>query len=728
MIPEWLTANEIAQHKLPGMPATQPGILNRAKTESWKSRARSASGGGTEYHISALPPAAQVAVIENLLSKEKMSSIKFGAVYEAKPISPPSAYSEDDKRNAKLIIVKIFDKFRATSCLSIMQAEPLYLSFYEREKHLPSSDYFPAWIFEIYPAFSVQSLRLWRKLRSSEDALKALSGKYGNRKGSGTIETAEHGEMRKYLIALITKQPHLTGGHLRDLCRARWGETVGVENAKGYVEQKELPSVRTFERFMTSWKAENAEMHLRLTNPDGHKNRYMMSLGKADASIVRLNQLWEIDASPADVLCKDGRYSIYGIIDVYSRRVMYMTTKTPRTEAALLLIRRAVMEWGVPETIRTDNGSDFTSKRFINALIGLGVEQDICPPFSGDKKAFVERHFRTLQHDLMPLLPGYIGHSVKDRKEIESRKAFAKRLGEDADKAFAVELSHHDLQEMIDTWAKQRFQHSPHGGLNGDTPFKKAASWTSPIRRIENERALDLLLAPIAGSGGIRRIGKKGLSIDSGQFWSDNLIPHIGKEVLVKCDPENMGVVYCFDDKGKFITEARCFERDGVNPVAAAAAVKVQQKAFERLHIDPLKKEMRKITPAKMASDVLGLAVRDNSHLVALPKNTETYESNGLREAAKAATPPLERASDELRTAHEAFEEKFNLRKAAAHAAVESDEDRWWKRAVDIEKRILNKLQVSDSEYKWLATARKQHWYIARASFELLKSQQSTTV
>lgn len=52
---DWMTASEIAELRLPNMPASERGVLKRAKTENWRGRRRRAQGGGTEYSIGNLP-------------------------------------------------------------------------------------------------------------------------------------------------------------------------------------------------------------------------------------------------------------------------------------------------------------------------------------------------------------------------------------------------------------------------------------------------------------------------------------------------------------------------------------------------------------------------------------------------------------------------------------------------------------------------------------------------
>lgn len=719
MISEWFTANELAVMNLPAIPNTQKGIWKRSQKSGWLSRPRSASGGGLEYHISSLPNSAQLALIEKLIERPELlvdSSREMRTETVAGVV-----YTDDDCRNAKLIIVRMFEKFMNTTTLSVTRAEKPYIDFYAAQRREQTSLYYPDWVFEIYPEFSVTSLRRWRAKREQRDALNALSNHYGNRKGTGFVETAEDGKLKTFIIAHITKNDHLKAGHIRDLCRAKFGMMVKIKDKNGVVSEKPLPNVRTFERFIKDWKESNKELHLRLTNPDAHKNRYMLSLGKADAGIERLNQVWEIDASPADVLCHDGRYAIYGIIDVYSRRVMYMTTKTPRTEAALLLIRKAIIEWGVPEMIKTDNGSDFKSKQFMSALIALGIEQYVCPPYSGDKKPFIERSFGTLQRDLMVMLPGFIGHNVADRKKIESRRSFAKRLGEDDANTFAIELSHTDLQARIDNWIAHTYNQDKHGGLNGQSPAEKVALWTAPIKRIENARALDMLLAPIAGGGGYRVVTKKGIRLDNGTFFSNAIIPYMGKKVFIRCNPEDMGTIFCFNEGGQFIGEATCFGREGVSMVEATASAKKAQREYEREHIEPLRKEMKKITPHSVADKILTQAALDAGHIVNLPKAGEAYSTPALEEAAYATRdisyrPVPTRPEIDL----DAFEKEFHEINSATQPETMSDEDRWWERAKSLFAMKNDGKQLTPTDLQWLEWAVTQGWFTARRDHELM--------
>ena len=62
-----------------------------------------------------------------------------------------------------------------------------------------------------------------------------------------------------------------------------------------------------------------------------------------------------------------------------------------------LLIRKGILAWGVPETIKSDNGSDFKAKSIVRLLDALGIEHDLSSPYSPEQKGTVERVIGTFQ-------------------------------------------------------------------------------------------------------------------------------------------------------------------------------------------------------------------------------------------------------------------------------------------------------------------------------------------
>ena len=640
---EWYTNAELAELDLPGFPNTQRGVdkwfgqRNLDARFPAKVRPHQGRGGGVERHITLLPrPIQSLLKIKHIKTAEAPAdALLLAEVFKgASDIpAPPSTEKGELRRDAILLVLNFWDIFRSRFSGPREAARHYFAAMYKNGK----IEGIPEWARAALRStnghlkgVSVNTLRAWEKKRG-EHQFTELAGRYGNRQGSGVLERANGGKVAEFIAALIVNQPHLTTDHIRDLVRDKFADVLEVGGKTAPV-----PPIRTIQRFVSKWKAEHQESLLKLTDPDAWKNKKRFSGTNMNRWVGRPNQLWEIDASPADVLLKDGRYAIYAVIDIYTRRMMVLVTKTPRTSAVLALLRRAILAWGVPEILRTDNGSDFISYEFKRALSSLAIHQDITDPFSPEQKGTVERAIGTLQRGLMPLLPGFIGHNVADRKKIEARKSFAQRLGVSDEKAFCVELTHEELQTSADNWLAAKYEHKAHGGLSGKTPFEMIAAWKGPLRTIENERALDIMLAPIAGKDGMRTVTKFGVALDKTHFIHPALAA--GDRVFCRHDPEDMGRIYVYSENGReFICVAECPERIGVDPGAAVRAVREAQSQRLREEAEPLLRNIRAMKPRDAIDGVLRVADRDSASLTAFPKRTEAHSTPEMEAAVNAA-------------------------------------------------------------------------------------------
>lgn len=703
MIREWFTARELAEFALNGLPSTERAFQIRASKDIWKTKPRQSIGGGFEYHISNLPEAAQIELIQKLVGEKTISAMaETCRTFEClTPEFTTPASTADDLKNAKIIIVGLFDQFCATSALAITKAEDPFLTYYRNQRAAKNYAFVPEWVFNAIPDFSIPSLRRWRK-SCERAALRELSGKYGNRKGSSILNRAEDGKVAHFIAATLVSQPQLRAGHIRDLVRANFGAMLRVKDAKtGEMSEVHLPKIRSFERHITEWKEAHSQIHMKITNPDRYKNHHQMAIGSQSQAATGLNHVWEIDASPVDALCIDGRYTLYAIVDVWSRRAMFMISKTPKTEASLQMIRRAIMAWGVPQIIKTDNGPDFKSNRFMKALIGIEVTQKLCKPYTPEGKPHVERVIKTIQHQLMPILPGYVGHDVGERSQIEARKTFAQNLEVDDKEAFMVSMTHDSLAGMVSQWAEDKYNMAPHASLNGMSPFAKAASWAGVIKKVNSERALDLLLAEIAGKDGFRVIGKKGLRVDGRLYYGAGLELHSRERVLVRHDPDDTSKIYVFHEDGQFLCEAIDYEAlPSEERSELAAQAKASQKAAIKEPIMELRRAAKEydLTPENISKTILDQATADRSNLVELPRPSVVHETPALIAAAEAmecATP-------------------INNFVAPIRPTVSSmsDDDRWWERRRKIVLAQLSQEEVSQADQKWLA------WYESSSNFK----------
>jgi len=694
----WLTTSELASMALPGFPVSRQGWDDLVARERWADRPemcrkRKKRGGGVEYHVDLLPPAIRAALVVKLTGRVAVSEQDRLLADAGKPVSVQAAAL--DQRDARLALLDAADRAAKVGGMTRGAADVIFCAQYTSGK-IEVQDWIRAAVKKLAP----RSLRRWRDMRTSGEIGRLSVDRGAARRGTGALDDPK---IRSWLLGFIAHQPHASAPRALDYLKAQFPE-MSV-------------SVDTVERALKALKeAENVPL-ARITNPDKWKSKYEPS-GSNSNAVTRLNELWLIDASPADVLLTTGRHSIYACIDRYSRRTTIYVTKTPRAEAVCLLLRRAILAWGVPEKIKTDNGSDFKAKRVAGLLHFLKIDPEVSAPFDPKAKAHVERVIGTFQHDCASDLPGFIGHNVSDRKVIEERRAFAQRLGETDDNIFCVELDAKGLQAVCDHWAGVRYEHRPHGGkdMERKSPFQKANEYRGIIRKIEDIHALDLLLAPIAGGDGTRIVTKSGVRIDNSWYMVPAILP--GEKVFVRLDPADAGRIFCFSEDGlTFRGEGVCPELAGVDPMALLAQTKKAQAELLAERTAPIRRELRELKKAKpqLAARIAREEAERAGKLVALPRPVETYSTSALEAAAAALAG---KAGDPAAPAPAASIERISLMPQPVLAVLPETAHQRYARAKTMEEQEKAGIALSIEDARWLAGYRAGAEYRARAIIE----------
>tara|TARA_R110002020_G_scaffold15555_37_gene55464 strand:- start:1568 stop:3739 length:2172 start_codon:yes stop_codon:yes gene_type:complete len=694
----WLTPQEIADlaaaGSLPGLPKTKQNVNATIRREGWdrhhaQVRTRRDRGGTiTEYHIDLLPLAARLAYAGSALSVNPADLV---------PVSPErdDPLSHGRKAlDARQALLNVADRYARSTDLGTAAADHLFADLYNSGA-VEVSD----WIREEAETVSARTLARWRSdLKAGGPSVDPR----GSRKGTGVLDRANGGQVRTLILAAIAKNPLLTAKHLRAFIRAQVGDTVTVESRSG-ARTVALPPLRTFQATISAWKETYKADLLLLTDPDRYKST-MRPSASGTTRAARLNECWEIDASPADMMTTAGRHSVYVAIDIYSRRMAVLVSDTPKAAAVGLLLRKCLVEWGVPERIKSDNGSDFVAHSTRRLIDTLGIEHEACDPYQPQQKGTVERAIGTFQRDLVRTLPGFIGHSVADRKVIENRKAFSKRLGLDDKHLFDVDLTPAELQDYADRWTREIYAHAPHEGLKRRTPFEVAAAYTGPVRRIQNEAALALLLAPIAGSDGYRTVTKKGIRVGGEHYWTSAAMP--GTRVFCRHDPADLGRLIVFSEDGEtWLGEAIAPELAGVDPAEMHARLMAERKAYHEGRLKDVRRETLAITPRTIVeSQFQG---RGTADLIAFPQASEPHTTPAIEAAAAAGRTeapvdpkvkerreqlkredstgparvlrlPTGRGGDTMREKRERFAKAKALEAQVEAGAPVPDEDRKW--------------------------------------------------
>lgn len=652
MIKTHYSCAELASLSLPRLPKTHQGWKDLVAREAWsfvEVRSRGRGGVLREYQ-----PSSEVARLIDRAERQ----IERAAQLKSRSLPAVAAFIQNEaaaavtrQASGEQALSDLVDKLapgqraRFDARWNIVQGWEVWFAQVQPMRKIASFKVFSdayntdtldlpqitAAVREAFPTVSPRSIERF----ISEYTKRGLAGLIDAKDGKGrrdvnvfTTQPALHSAT----LAILTAKPRIKTTDLAELLRS-----AAIDPATGEV-LFEAPSYWACDRFVRSWKAKHPELFLALTNPDEWKNRAMAAVGNASEDVVRLNQRWEMDATPADWMLLDPetgehrRFTCSVVIDVYSRRMLVVLSRTPKAQTHMFCLRLALLAWGVPEEIVTDNGKDYQAREFVQALVGLGVKHRTTAPFSPWQKPHVERGIGVMLHSILELLPNFIGHSVAERSAIEARRAFSERLFK-KDTVVELDTTPQELQASINDWLAGTYEQRPHGETN-EAPFARAASWTGTVRRIQNERALDILLLPASG-GGVRTLQKKGIALEGGWYAAPALFAHVevGTEVTLR-ETDDFGEVVVYQE-GQFVCVAICPERKGVSRKELAAHCRNAQVK----RVKEAKRAMRgasKIDPDVELNRMLQDKAAAAGKLAVLPVRTEAHTSHGLEQAAIA--------------------------------------------------------------------------------------------
>lgn len=165
--------------------------------------------------------------------------------------------------------------------------------------------------------------------------------------------------------------------------------------------------------------------------------------GRSDYQLMGPGSKYQVDATVGDIYLVSqfdrrdiiGRPVMYFVMDSYSRMVtgMYIGLEGPSWAGAMMAIENAAsdkvaycasygvtiteQEWPcrhIPTAILGDRGE--MESRYANNLVQmLGIRIENAPPYRADLKGIIEQHFRTINTDAMPFLPGKVLPDMSER-------------------------------------------------------------------------------------------------------------------------------------------------------------------------------------------------------------------------------------------------------------------------------------------------------------------------
>lgn len=626
---------------------TRRAINERARREEWDFEEAAVRGGRSKvFGLESLPADVVRAVQRHQMMKTRAESsthvMRVLADIEAQDTERTSIKQAKGEDNLKRLMVPLAASVQARfdGRFAVVKGwERWFPTVQPMSRNVSFSVYADAFnasavdlhtsILEQFQPISSRSIQRWVLAYEKEGMASLIDHKDGKALKDINVFT-KNPALEKTAIALLIDRPHITVADLVTML-----EQASRDEETGDV-LFEAPSYSATVRFTKAWKAKNTELFTAATNPDEWKNKYMVAFGDASEDVTFLNARWEMDATPADwmLIDDDGglrRYSASVVIDVYSRRSLVVLSPTPRTETHKLALRLALLRWGVPSQIVTDNGKDYVSRDFLATLKALEIDHLATAPFSPWEKPHVERMNQTMLHSILEVYSSFIGHNVAERNAIEARATFAERLFSKDTKLVEMAMPAALLQARINLWLEGVYEQDRHDGI-GMSPFAKAAEYRGAVRRIQDERALDVLLAQPAGKGSYV-ITKKGLRIQGAQFLALELSLLVGKTVDVRLT-EDYGQIVVYHE-GQFVCVARCPERSGVSRKEIAN----HARQLQRQNIQQQRKEVKKtkVDPDALVSSYLRSKAEAAGKLTALPAPSTQHHPAALVASSFAA-------------------------------------------------------------------------------------------
>lgn len=623
---------------------SRQAILKRAKREGWHSRIRKGQGGGHEWLLTSMPEVTRVAVAAKVCASAALpaEAITSPSAGTAAPDTAPAAERQRAPRGAgaaaSLAALTGAAKRRADARIEATLAARTFaagsglpytvaLDAFARQYNAGEITLSDATRAEL-PSLCMSSLRRWDASARTNGAA-ALAGNYGaHMRGRGCIDSQDI--VVNSILGKIGTYPH-------------GGVRVIYEDLQALAHDGldiKVPSYRSLQMWVKKWKEENPQTYRFITAPDRWRSEHQSATGTAYEQVVRYNQRWEYDGTPADLMLSDGkRHTIVGVINVYSREVKLEVTPTSTGRVVANLTRRCLYDWGVPEEAVTDNGKEFVGAYLQGVFLDLNITPIILPPFRPDLKPAIERVFRSFSHHLLPYCKCYVGHNTAIRKEIEEQKEFARRLmNRTSPEQLYMAISPEELQELCDDWTDKIYRHRPHSGLKGRTPWQVRQEWSGEVRRIKpnEERGLDVLLMDACWCAAT----KKGVALGKLRYDHQLMAEYEGERVFVRIDPTDKTHAWFFDEDGKFLCCA--VEVTGM-AAEERTALAIAKKKAQRAHVMAGKRRLEKLgteTDAEGAVDRIRRMYCDKARAIEAMSTAQAeivpHESDALTTAAQA--------------------------------------------------------------------------------------------
>lgn len=568
MLDIWLSAADIADARLPGLPKNKRKVNELAKRLGWAfkiapdgtemARARSGRGGGVEYHVDLLPPAARAKIVER---RAPASSTVPADNDSRSSIWQWFDQQKDTTKTEAAMRLAVIQAVEACVCAGQTRSSAVVIAaaHYGRSGATVWN-----WIAQIEGV-------------SPHDWLPHLAPR---RIGGGKACDVE-ASVWNILISdyLRAEQPTWESCYYR---AKRLAESQGIT----------LPSSRTLRRKMETEvnelvrikRREGREAHARTMPPQ-------IRTVSAESALSKVN----IDGHKWDVFVnwpgrdKPIRPIMVAIQDIYSRKILsWRLDESENTAVTRMVFADLFRDYGIPKVCILDNGRAFASKamtggaktryRFkikpddpIGLLPMLGVTPQFATPYHGQAKP-IERAFRDLS-DAVAKHPAFAGAYTGRHSQAQPENYQSNAIDLDVFTGILrAEIAAHNAKEGRRTEMAK--------GRSFDAVFAESYA-VNPIRKATAEQ---LRMALLTAADNVRTHRHDGsIGVAGNRYWTGELSMIAGTAVMVRFDPDNLhSEIHVYTRDGKFIATAPIWNAAGFANMAEAKKLQKIRKDWRR--------------------------------------------------------------------------------------------------------------------------------------------------
>lgn len=121
-----------------------------------------------------------------------------------------------------------------------------------------------------------------------------------------------------------------------------------------------------------------------------------------DMQITAPNQVWATDITYIGLA--RGYMYLTAIIDVYSRYIVgWSLSNTMTSEWCARVLEEAIDSYGVPTILNTDQGAQYTSEKFVQAVKGASIQLSMDGKGRATDNAYIERFWRSMKYEKIHL-------------------------------------------------------------------------------------------------------------------------------------------------------------------------------------------------------------------------------------------------------------------------------------------------------------------------------------